>query len=130
MGRSGIFLLFISAIGICFHVPISSAAPAVENDLYLTPLIKSGDLDKARQSAQDNMKLSKISSEKDVQSYSGYLTIDEAKNSNLFFWFFPAQESPENAPVILWINDIPGYTCLKGVFLETGPFYVDENNQL
>jgi vitellogenic carboxypeptidase-like protein len=65
-----------------------------------------------------------------VKSYSGYLTIDESKNSNLFFWFFPAQENPEKAPVILWINDIPGYTCLKGVFLETGPFYVDDGNKL
>ncbi|CAG7725044.1 unnamed protein product, partial [Allacma fusca] len=39
-------------------------------------------------------------------------------------------ENTDKAPVILWINDLPGYTCLKGVFLETGPFYVGENNEL
>ncbi|CAG7723333.1 unnamed protein product, partial [Allacma fusca] len=49
-------------------------------------------------------------------------------NSNLFFWVFPAQENPENAPVILWVNDIPGFSSLQGVFLETGPFELDENN--
>ncbi|CAG7720344.1 unnamed protein product, partial [Allacma fusca] len=39
-------------------------------------------------------------------------------------------KNPEKAPVILWINDLPGFTSLKGVFLETGPFYVDDDNQL
>ncbi|CAG7734478.1 unnamed protein product [Allacma fusca] len=44
--------------------------------------------------------------------------------------YLPAEKNPENAPVILWINDLPGFTSLKGVFLETGPFYVDDDNKL
>ncbi|CAG7821770.1 unnamed protein product, partial [Allacma fusca] len=70
------------------------AAPT-EDDLFLTSLIKSGDLVTARARAEDSTAL--IRSGKDLKSYSGYFTIDESTNSNLFFWFFPAQENPENA---------------------------------
>ncbi|CAG7725525.1 unnamed protein product, partial [Allacma fusca] len=85
-----------------------------------------GDLVKARASAEDSTKL--IRTGKDLKSYSGFFTIDESTNSNLFFWFFPAQENPDKAPVILWVNDIPGFSSLEGIFLETGPFELDENN--
>ncbi|CAG7817907.1 unnamed protein product, partial [Allacma fusca] len=125
--------LAITAVILVFgqYVPSTSSAPADgTQELFLTPLIKSGDLDKARAAALDSTKLSEVKSDKEVKSFSGYFTIDESKNSNLFFWFFPAQENPEKAPVILWINDIPGFTCLKGVFLETGPFFVDDDNKL
>ncbi|CAG7816633.1 unnamed protein product, partial [Allacma fusca] len=49
--------------------------------------------------------------------------------------FFPLsyeylQEKPEKAPVVLWMNDIAGHTSLKGIFLENGPFYLDENDEL
>ncbi|CAG7721008.1 unnamed protein product, partial [Allacma fusca] len=43
---------------------------------------------------------------------SGYLTIDEKTNANLFFWFFPAQESSDKAPLILWVSELPGFSCL------------------
>ncbi|CAG7816919.1 unnamed protein product, partial [Allacma fusca] len=68
-----------------------------------------------------------LSSRLNVISYSGYLTIDDAKQPNLFFWFFPAQEKPESSPVLLWLKDYPGFTSLKGLFLENGPFMVDES---
>ncbi|CAG7828495.1 unnamed protein product [Allacma fusca] len=104
-----------------------SAAPA-DGELFLTPFIKNGELDKARALSEDNMKVSNIKSEKEIKSYSGYLTIDEKTNSNLFFWFFPAQENPDNAPVLLWINELPGFSCVRAIFLETGPFKVGPNN--
>ncbi|CAG7728296.1 unnamed protein product, partial [Allacma fusca] len=85
-----------------------------------------GDLVTARARAEDSTAL--IRSGKNLKSYSGFFTIDESTNSNLFFWFFPAQENPEKAPVILWVNDVPGYSSLEGVFLETGPFELEENN--
>jgi hypothetical protein len=40
----------------------------------------------------------------DVESYSGYLTVDKPNNGNMFFWFFPAEESPETAPVVIWLQ--------------------------
>ena len=39
-----------------------------------------------------------------VESYSGLLTVDPANNGNMFFWFFPAEESPETAPVVIWLQ--------------------------
>ncbi|CAG7786811.1 unnamed protein product [Allacma fusca] len=99
-------------------------------ELFLTPLIKSGEYDKARAAAEDNMNLVHANFKNPVKSFSGYLTIDEKYNSNLFFWFFPAQEKPEKAPVILWVNDVPGHTSLKGIFLENGPFILDENGEI
>ncbi|CAG7818374.1 unnamed protein product [Allacma fusca] len=99
-------------------------------ELFLTPMIKSGEYDKARAAAEDNMNLIHANFKNPIKSFSGYLTIDEKYNSNLFFWFFPAQEKPEKAPVILWVNDIPGHTSLRGIFLENGPFYIDENDEI
>ncbi|CAG7836063.1 unnamed protein product [Allacma fusca] len=74
------------------------------------------------------MKLANIQSLVAIKSYSGYLTIDEKTNSNLFFWFFPSQKTPEQDPVILWINQAPGYSSLQGIFVETGPFHVDSES--
>ena len=30
---------------------------------------------------------------KNIKSYSGFITVDEKYNSNLFFWFFPSMVS-------------------------------------
>ena len=47
----------------------------------------------------------RLPSNRTVQSYSGYLTVNKkACGSNLFFWFFPAQQSPATAPVVLWLQ--------------------------
>lgn len=56
-----------------------------------------------------------------VESYSGYLTVNEVYNSNLFFWYFPAEEDREHAPVILWLQGGPGASSLIGLFTEVGP---------
>ncbi|CAG7824705.1 unnamed protein product [Allacma fusca] len=107
-----------------------AAAIEATMDLILTPFIKSGDLDKARSTAEDSFDASKLKTTNPVKSYSGYFTVDEKFNSNLFFWFFPAQENPEKAPVILYVNESPGTSCMAGVFLDNGPFSVNENNEL
>ncbi|CAG7832378.1 unnamed protein product, partial [Allacma fusca] len=38
---------------------------------------------------------------------------DEAANSNIFFWFFPALENPADAPVVMWMSENTGFSCLK-----------------
>ena len=30
--------------------------------------------------------------------------MDSANNGNMFFWFFPAEENPETAPVVIWLQ--------------------------
>lgn len=59
-----------------------------ESPLFLTELINSGQIDKARELA----KVGELSESTDLEreSYSGLVTVDSEKNSNLFFWFFPA----------------------------------------
>jgi hypothetical protein len=60
--------------------------------LFLTPLIKSGKIIEAQEQAKDNAVAAhlKSSANKKLSSYSGFLTINQTTNSNLFFWFFPA----------------------------------------
>lgn len=49
-----------------------------------------------------------------VNSYSGYVDLDD--HSHLFFWFFEARQSPETAPITLWLNGGPGTDSLLGLF--------------
>ncbi|GFO45469.1 carboxypeptidase [Plakobranchus ocellatus] len=63
-----------------------------------------------------------------IESYSGYITVDERLDKNLFFWFFPAAKiEPKDAPLVLYLNGGPGYSSLVGLFAEIGPFTVDKD---
>ncbi|KAM4689636.1 putative serine carboxypeptidase CPVL [Discoglossus pictus] len=90
--------------------------------LFLTPYLESGKTDEARE-----LSLVGQLPGANVKSYAGYLTVNKAYNSNLFFWFFPAQETPESAPVLLWLQGGPGGTSMFGLFVEHGPYVVNEN---
>lgn len=57
-------------------------------------------------------------------SFSGYLTVNHTYNNNLFFWFFPAQNKPSAAPIIVWLQGGPGWPSMYGLFKENGPFLV------
>ncbi|XP_050522901.1 venom serine carboxypeptidase-like [Daktulosphaira vitifoliae] len=92
--------------------------------LYLTPMIRQGQLDMAR--AACKVKPVKAN----IDSYSGYLTVNDTTNSNLFFWFFPAAVSPKNASVLLWLQGGPGASSLFGLFNEHGPFSVGKTHGL
>ncbi|KAI9806054.1 MAG: hypothetical protein M1833_004461 [Piccolia ochrophora] len=45
---------------------------------------------------------------------------------NTFFWFVEARQSPETAPLTIWINGGPGSSSMVGLFQETGPCEVVE----
>ncbi|RWS21946.1 venom serine carboxypeptidase-like isoform X2, partial [Leptotrombidium deliense] len=92
--------------------------------LFLTPLIESGQIEKAK-------KLSKVSEKRfgcNTESYSGYFTVNKAYNSNLFFWFFKAKDS--KAPIILWLQGGPGASSMYGLFMENGPFEITEKMKI
>jgi hypothetical protein len=44
-----------------------------------------------------------------------------------FFWFFPARQSPETAPLSIWIGGGPGQSAIAGAMTENGPCYVNED---
>jgi len=103
----------------------------VGSELYLTPYIESGDVETGRQMAMvDSSKLQNLN--EDVESYSGFLTVDAPNNGNMFFWFFPAEENPETAPVVIWLQGGPGGSSMFGALKLHGPVIttVDESNQL
>ena len=93
--------------------------------LLLTPFIESGQIDQARN-------LSRVNLQPDYSfpSYSGFLTVNKTHQSNLFFWFFPAQSGDTNAPFLVWLQGGPGSSSLFGLFAEQGPIMVDKEANL
>lgn len=84
--------------------------------LFITPFLEKGLADEARN-------LSKVKSLiGSVESYSGFFTVNKTYNSNIFFWFFPAMNNSENAPVVVWLQGGPGVSSLFGLFSEHGPY--------
>ena len=63
------------------------------------------------------------------QQYLGYVRLPpqtlapiwQNYTINTFFWFFEARESPESAPLTIYINGGPGSSSMVGLFQETGP---------
>jgi len=101
------------------HVDSAAGKP-----LFLTPYIEAGKLEEGR-------KLSRVSGlSTDVESYSGFLTVNKTMGSNLFFWFFPAASGADRAPTVLWLQGGPGGSSLFGLFVENGPFRVDAKLRL
>jgi len=62
-------------------------------ELFLTPYIELGKVAEGREKSRVVNLLPPEETGSDIVSYSGFLTVDRKTNSNLFFWFFPAQVS-------------------------------------
>ncbi|BES89977.1 Carboxypeptidase [Nesidiocoris tenuis] len=94
------------------------SSPSVGQPLFLTPFIESGNISGGQfNSAVPQLKAG-------VKSYSGFLTVEKKYDSNIFFWYFPSEKDPENAPVVLWLQGGPGASSIYSVFEEHGPFYL------
>lgn len=66
-------------------IPLGLAQDDPGDPLFLTPLIKSGETVQAREAALVREQFLPLT------SYSGFITVNETFNSNLFFWYFPAE---------------------------------------
>ncbi|XP_073977709.1 venom serine carboxypeptidase-like [Rhodnius prolixus] len=92
--------------------------------LFLTPYIESGNIERAKQAALVEPFYGNIT------SYSGFLTVNKEYNSNMYFWFFPAEIDSDSAPVVLWLQGGPGTPSLFGLFEQHGPFYLTKTLQI
>ena len=66
---------------------------------FLTPYIKQGKINEGRERARVHLQ-----KWPDLESYAGFLTVEENYNSNMYFWFFPSQSDPSKDPVALWLQ--------------------------
>lgn len=102
-------------------VVIETSKSDPSKPLFLTPLIKAGQIQRAQ-------KLSAVKPFLNgVRSHSGYLTADKRYDSNLFFWYFLSEKNPVTAPLVVWLQGGPGSSCMFGVFVEHGPYEFDND---
>lgn len=95
--------------------------------LFLTPLINNEKIPRA----EIRNKAKVVGSQyHGVESYSGFLTVDPKFKSNMFFWYFPAEQNSTTAPVVLWLQGGPGASSLFGLFTENGPFSIDPDGKI
>lgn len=59
--------------------------------------------------------------------YTGYVTVDEAHERELFYYFVKSEKNPENDPLLLWLTGGPGCSSFSGFMYENGPFYFNLN---
>lgn len=95
--------------------------------LFLSPLIREGKIEEARNLSRVELFKQKVG----ATAHSGYITTTrKILNSHLFFLHIRALESPSSAPLMLWLQGGPGLSSLFGQFLEIGPLGMDANGRL
>ncbi|XP_025092863.1 probable serine carboxypeptidase CPVL isoform X2 [Pomacea canaliculata] len=115
-------LVLVLLGGSCRGSDSKMLCDADEKPLLLSPLIAAGQTHLAQEKSRV-----RCLSGSDVDSYAGFISVDKPVcDSHLFFWFFPAQENTEKAPVLLWLNGGPDRSSLYGAMFEHGPLQLTE----
>ncbi|KAG4929768.1 hypothetical protein AAZX31_17G071100 [Glycine max] len=59
--------------------------------------------------------------------FSGYVTVNEQHGRALFYWLTESPTSPQNKPLVLWLNGGPGCSSVAyGASEEIGPFRINK----
>ena len=80
----------------------------VGEPVFLTPYIKQRKIEEGRKQARVNLQ-----TWPELESYAGFLTVEEKYNSNIYFWFFPSQSNPTSDPVALWLQVCNSCTVIE-----------------
>lgn len=122
-----VFSFFVSASALFSPYPRGKESVGGKNSgqkVIITPYIEAGKYDEAKN-------LTKVTPFKEnIESYAGYVTVDKKCDSNLFFWFFPAEKNFEKSPVSVWLQGGPGASSMYGLFVENGPFLLTPGNKV
>jgi len=110
-------LLLLSLLSLLVLVVVASAQQqGPGSPLFLSQYLPSNPAG-ARQASQVSLG--------NTTGYSGYFTVNETTGSNMFFWYFPAQNpNVANPPLLMWLQGGPGASSMFGLFNENGPFTV------
>lgn len=65
-----------------------------------------------------------------VESYHGYVPINQ-NNDDIFYWLFPAKNADfKTAPLLVWFTGGPGCSSELAVMFENGPFNVTKQGEV
>jgi vitellogenic carboxypeptidase-like protein len=122
-----LFLLVFAHLGAALPAAPSHADDSSDSTgeaLMLSPLIASGRLDEA-------LELSRViePATGEAMGEAGFITTDAERSKHMFYWFFPAQNGNESAPLVVWLQGGPGGSSLFGLFSEMGPYSLTEDLQ-
>lgn len=80
--------------------------------------------------ARHRSRVGRLGADWEVPSHAGFITVNKRYNSNIFFWFVPAEHHPATAPVVLWMQGGPGTSSLLAFFSEHGPYRMNQDGDL
>ena len=62
--------------------------------------------------------------------YSGFVEVDAASESHLFYYFVESASAPGSDPLVWWMNGGPGASSFAGLFSENGPLLLNDAGAL
>src|SRR5271168_2185772 len=120
-----VFLLLVCALALLFTLanarlhPRPSTpvhAPRSHHSIHSTPVFLNDFSTPETAQAATRVHLPGLSAD----TFAGYATVTASCGSNLFWWFFPAQDGNSSSPLLMWLNGGPGSSSMYGLFEEMG----------